>query len=88
MRQTLSIVPDHFLGGRPIWLRPKTGLSDQQVKVVRREFGFEAEWLCVETRKALEFFFDRRWGLDASRARLERAKTKYEPIRPVTTGKG
>ena len=63
-----------------IWLRPKTGLSEEQAKVVRREFGFEGEWLRVETRKALEFFFDRRWGLDTVGARLERAKTDYEPI--------
>ncbi len=63
-----------------IWLRPKTGLSEEQAKVVRREFGFEGEWLRVETRKALEFFFDRRWGLDTVGARLERAKTNYEPI--------
>jgi hypothetical protein len=63
-----------------IWLRPKADLSDQQAKVVRREFGFEGEWLQVETRKALEFFFDRRWGLDTLGARLERAKTDYEPI--------
>ena len=63
-----------------IWLRPKTGLSDEQAKVVRREFGFEGEWLRIETRKALEFFFDRRWGLDTVGARLERAKTDYEPI--------
>lgn len=63
-----------------IWLRPKTGLSEEQAKAVRREFGFEGEWLRVETRKALEFFFDRRWGLDTVGARLERAKINYEPI--------
>jgi hypothetical protein len=63
-----------------IWLRPKAGLSDQQAKVVRREFGFEGKWLRVETRKALEFFFDRRWGLGTREARLERAKTEYAPI--------
>ena len=63
-----------------IWLRPKTGLSEEQAKVVRREFGFEGEWLRIETRRALEFFFDRRWGLDTVGARLERAKTDYEPI--------
>lgn len=63
-----------------IWLRPKTGLSEEQAKVVRREFDFEGEWLRVETRKALEFFFDRRWGLDTMGARIERAKTDYEPI--------
>lgn len=61
-----------------IWLRPSTGLSSQQANVVRREFGFEGEFLRVETRKALEFFFDRRWGLDTKGARLERARTEYQ----------
>jgi hypothetical protein len=63
-----------------IWLRPKSGLSDKQARVVRREYGFEGKLLRVETRKALEFFFDHRWGLDQKGARLERAKIKYEPI--------
>jgi len=61
-----------------IWLRPKTGLSSEQASVVRREYGFEGELLRVETRKALEFFFDRRWGLAEKGARLERASTEYE----------
>ena len=30
---------------------------------MRREYGFKGEFLCVETRKALEFYFDRRWGI-------------------------
>ena len=63
-----------------IWLRPKSGLSDRQRHVVRREFGFDGEWLRVETRKALEFFLDRRWGLNSPGARLERAKVEYRPI--------
>ncbi|MEJ2122710.1 MAG: hypothetical protein P8Z76_18825, partial [Alphaproteobacteria bacterium] len=63
-----------------IWLRPKSGLSNQQARVVRREFGFEGELLRVETRKALEFFFNRRWGLDEKGARLEREKIEYCPI--------
>jgi hypothetical protein len=63
-----------------IWLRPKSGLSDRQISVVRREFGFEGELLRVETRKALEFFFNRRWSLDEKGARLEREKTEYFPI--------
>lgn len=63
-----------------IWLRPKQELSDQQATVVRREFGFQGDLLRVETRKALEFFFDHRWGLDAPGARLERAETEYQPI--------
>lgn len=61
-----------------IWLRPKTGLSPQQAAAVRREYGFDGKLLCVETRKALEFYFDRRWGLDQPGARLERARTEYE----------
>ncbi len=63
-----------------IWLRPKTGLSDEQARVVRREFGFEDEFLKIETRKPLEFFFDHRWGIGEMGARLERAKTEYELI--------
>ncbi|MDB5735343.1 MAG: hypothetical protein JWN16_1980 [Alphaproteobacteria bacterium] len=62
-----------------IWLRPKPELSEQQARVVRREFGFEGEYLCVETRKALEFFIDRRWGLNERGARLERVRTVYQP---------
>jgi hypothetical protein len=63
-----------------IWLRPKSGLSQRQADVVRREYGFDGELLRVETRKALEFFFDHRWGLDQKGARLERAKAEYEAI--------
>ena len=65
-----------------ISLLPNSGLSDRQARVVRREFGFKGEFLRVETRKALEFFFNRRWGLDEKGARLERAMTEYEPIAP------
>lgn len=60
-----------------IWLRPKSGLSAPQVEVVRLEFGFEGDFLRVKTRKALEFFFDRRWGLSEAGARLERVRTEY-----------
>jgi hypothetical protein len=60
-----------------IWLKPRSDLSDRQAGVVRREFGFEGEFLRVETRKALEFFMERRWGLNEPGARLERAKTDY-----------
>jgi hypothetical protein len=63
-----------------IWLRPKPSLSEAQAIAVRREFGFEGAFLRVETRKALEFFFDRRWGLDHPAAGLERMKTEYAPI--------
>lgn len=63
-----------------IWLKPKTGLTFEQMAVVRREYSFKGEFLLVETRKALEFYFDRRWGLDQLGARLERVKTEYEEL--------
>ncbi len=63
-----------------IWLRPKTGLSPEQAEAVRREFNFQGEYLCVETRKALEYYVDRRWGLKLLGARLERVRTDYEAI--------
>jgi len=55
-----------------IFLVPKAGLSELQTKAVRREYGFTEEMLCVETRKALEFYAERRWGLDQINARLEK----------------
>jgi hypothetical protein len=67
-----------------IWLRPHTGLSVSQAEVVRREFGFDGDFLCVKIRKALEFFFDRRWGLSEMGARLERAKLEYSHLSPDT----
>lgn len=63
-----------------IWLRPKAGLSVSQAEAVRREFGFDSDFLCVRTRKALEFFFDRRWGLSEAGARLEIEKTEYSQV--------
>ncbi|ULJ75555.1 hypothetical protein [Rhizobium gallicum] len=70
-----------------IWLGPKTGLTPEQAAVVRTEYGFEGELLCVETRKALEFFLDRRWGLDQEDARLERVRTEYDDDLEKTTGR-
>jgi len=63
-----------------IWLQPRSDLSHEQAQVVRREFGFDGDCLRVETRKALEFFFSRRWGLAQDGARLEILKTEYEPM--------
>ena len=63
-----------------IWLKPKAGLTPEQAVAVRREYGFDGELLCVETRKALEFYLDRRWGLDQKGARLERVRTDYEAL--------
>jgi hypothetical protein len=74
-----------------VWLSPKTGLTPMQAAVVRQEYGFNGELLCIETRKALEFYFDRRWGLDQKGARLEKARTDYVelPTGPeVTNSKG
>ena len=58
-----------------IHLVPKSGLSKLQTEAVRREYGFTGKTLCVETRKALEFYVDRRWGLDQPNARLQRQLT-------------
>jgi hypothetical protein len=55
-----------------IHLIPKSNLSELQKTAVRREYGFTGPTLCIETRKALEFYADRRWGLDRPNARLER----------------
>lgn len=62
-----------------ISLRPKRSLSPEQAEVVRREYGFEKDLLIIETNKVLEFYFDRRWGLDQPGARLEREKTELIP---------
>jgi hypothetical protein len=64
-----------------IWLRPISELSSEQAETVRREFGFQGETLCIETRKALEFYVDRRWGLNVKGARLERFKTDYQQLK-------
>jgi hypothetical protein len=63
-----------------VWLRPKSGLSEEQAETVRREFGFQGKHLFVETRKALEFYVDRRWGLNLESARLERVRTEYDEL--------
>ena len=60
-----------------ITLRPRKGLSQDQARAVRREYGFDGDVLVIKTRKALEFYADRRWGLDQAGARLERLHTKY-----------
>tara|TARA_R110002051_G_scaffold112821_2_gene185538 strand:- start:6613 stop:6843 length:231 start_codon:yes stop_codon:yes gene_type:complete len=58
-----------------LWIRPRSGLSDAQARVVRREYGFEENsHLFVETRKALAFYVIRRWRLGEDKARLELEK--------------
>jgi len=63
-----------------IILAPKSTLSLEQAKAVRREYGFRGKTLSVEIRKALEFYTNRRWGLDLPNARLERIETHYRPL--------
>ena len=58
-----------------IHLIPKSNLSELQKAAVRREYGFTEPTLTIETRKALEFYANRRWGLDRPNARLERQST-------------
>ena len=57
-------------------------VTPEQAAAVRREYGFKGEFLCVETRKALEFYFDRRWGIDQKGARLEKSRTDYVELQP------
>ena len=64
-----------------IWLRPSARLSTALAAVVRREYGFRDELLKVEVRQALEFYLDRRWGLNEAGAILERVRTEHHPIR-------
>lgn len=68
-----------------VWLRPKRDLSEAQQAAIRLEYGFDGDCLKVETRKPLEFFLARRWGLDQPTARLELDRTEYEPIDPEET---
>lgn len=63
-----------------IYLKPKSDLSLEQAEAVRREYGFVDELLCIEIRKALEFYTNRRWGLGQPHARLERERVEYSDI--------
>jgi len=53
-------------------LRPRSDLSEAQQQAVRLEYGFDGDALRFETRRALEFYVERRWSLDRPSARLER----------------
>lgn len=55
-----------------IRLRPLTVLTDEQKAAVRLEYGFTEEVLSFQVRRSLEFYIERRWGLDRPGARLER----------------
>ena len=53
-------------------LRPRADLTTEQKRAVRLEYGFEGDGIRFETRRALEFYIERRCGLDRPGARLER----------------
>lgn len=53
-------------------LRPLSGLSHEQKAAVRLEYGFTEDLLKFQIRKSLEFYIERRWGLNRPGARLER----------------
>jgi len=54
-------------------LRPRPDLSPEQQQAAREEYGFAGEdAIFIETRAALAFYLDRRWGLNLPGSRLER----------------
>ncbi len=55
-----------------IRLRPISSLNDEQKAAVRLEFGFTTDDLSFQIRRSLEFYIERRWGLNRPGARLER----------------
>jgi len=55
-----------------IRLRPRADLTADQKRAVQLEYGFDGDDIRFETRRALEFYIERRWGLDRPGARLER----------------
>jgi hypothetical protein len=55
-----------------ILLRPHSGLADEQKAAVRLEYGFTEDILRFQIRRSLEFYIERRWGLNRPGARLER----------------
>ena len=61
-------------------LRPHSRLTEAQQRVVRIEFGFIGDVLEARTRKALEFYTERRWGLEQREPRLECVSIDYVPM--------
>lgn len=66
-----------------IELRPRSDLSPEQQEAVRLEYGFEGDFLVVETNEALAFYVNRRWGLDLPGSRLERHDRDAAPSSPT-----
>lgn len=61
-------------------LKPHSRLTQAQQRVVRIEYGFTGDVLEARTRKALEFYTERRWGLEQREPRLELVSTDYIPM--------
>ena len=61
-------------------LKPHSRLTEAQQRVVRIEFGFTSDVLEARIRKALEFYTERRWGLEQKEPRLERVSVSYVPM--------
>jgi len=61
-------------------LKPHSRLTAAQQRVVRIEYGFTGDVLEARTRKALEFYTERRWGLEQREPRLELVSTDYIPM--------
>lgn len=57
-------------------LRPRPDLSLEQQQAAREEYGFAGQdAIVIETRAALAFYLDRRWGLNLPGSRLERIRS-------------
>lgn len=63
-----------------IKLRPNKRLSASQQEVVRKEFGFQNGTLEIQIRQALEFYSNRRWGLDQEVPRLTCDSIEHVPM--------
>lgn len=61
-------------------LKPHSRLTEAQQRVVRVEYGFTGDVLEARTRKALEFYTERRWGLEQKEPRLELVSINYVPM--------
>jgi hypothetical protein len=55
-----------------IRLRPLSDLTEEQKAAVRLEYGFTEDVLSFQVRRSMEFYIERRWGLNRPGARLER----------------
>ena len=68
-----------------IMLKPHSRLTEAQQRVVRIAPGFTEDVLEARTRMALEFYTERRWGLEQREPRLERVSTEYVPMNAEET---